>query len=242
MRNALRRRLESFGPLLAATAAALAFSTPASAAVCGTGSLTDYLALGAAGCQVGGLTFSGFSVDAFPGPTATQIAPSALLLAPLANGLQLSSRSAISAAAGELSGLRLLFGVSGSLLVGGTVALGSSYDVAGDGVVTAYLDAAAAGLAIASAADGLADTPASFTSTPFASYTSFLELGIDGGTAGAASLGPQLASLTFATKAANAVPTPGTAALSLIALLALASSRRAAPRPYRVSSLPRTAA
>lgn len=242
MRNKLRRFVGSIGSTLAVSAATLALCAPASAAVCGTGSLSDYLALGAGGCQVGGLTFSGFSVEDFPGPTALQIAPSALLLAPLANGLQLSTRSGFDAGAGELRGLRLLFGVSGSSLVGGTVALGGVYDVAGDGVISAYLDAAAAGLAIATVADGLVDTPASFTSTPFASYTSFLELGIDGGTAGSASLGAQLASLTFATAAANAVPTPGTASLSLLALLALAFSRRTPAPKYQLSSVRRTAA
>ena len=238
----LRRLARFFGAAIAASSATFALCTPASAAVCGAGSLADYLALGAGGCQVGGLTFSGFSVDTFPGPTAQQIAPGSISLSPLANGLALSSAGPLDAAAGELLGLRLLFAVSAPSLVGGSVALGDPYSVSGDGVITAYLDAAAAGLAIATLADGLADTPASFASAPFASYSSFLELGIDGGTAGSASLGPQLASVTFATTAVNAVPTPGTASLSLLALLALACSRRAAGRQPRVSSVPRTAA
>ena len=64
---------------------------PAQAAVCVGGSLNSYLALGASGCTVGALTFSDFVVDTFPGPTATQIAPGTLSIAPIAGGFALSS-------------------------------------------------------------------------------------------------------------------------------------------------------
>ncbi len=242
MRNPLRRLFGPIGSALLASTAAVALCNPAAAAVCGTGSLNDYVALGAGGCQIGSLTFSGFSIDAFPGPTAQQIATGSISLTPLANGLALSTQAGIGATAGQLFGLRLLFGVSAPSLIGGTVALGGAYAVTGDGVLSAYLDAAAAGLAIATIADGLVDTPASFTSASFASYSSFLELGIDGGTAGSARLGSQLASVTFATTAVAAVPTPGTAGLVLLGLLALGGSRRRAGRPIRLSAFRRTEA
>ena len=63
----------------------------------------------------------------------------------------------------------------------------------GDGVLTALFDAGASGnaiaIAIAIVIDGFADTPESFASSAVGSYAAFLELGIDAGTFGSASLG-----------------------------------------------------
>ena len=204
----------------------------ASAAPCSMAGLAAYQSMGATACSVGALNFSGFSVEAFPGTTAQQIAPGDILVTPIANGFALSSARSISASAGELLGLRLLFGVSAPSLTGATVALGMPNSVSGDGVITALLGAGsagnpiAAGNAIAIAIDGFSDTPVSFASSPFSSYAAFLELGIDGGTFGSASLGPTLASVTFAQAQVQAIPEPGTIALSMLAMAALLASRR----------------
>lgn len=120
--------------------AILAAAVPAGAAVCAAGSVGSYVALGATGCTVGGLTFSDFVVDAFPGPTAQQIAPGSLSLAPIASGFMLSTRAGIVADAGDLFGFRLLFNVFGPSLTGGTVAFGPHRSATGDGPLTALLN------------------------------------------------------------------------------------------------------
>jgi len=206
--------------------AIFAAAVPAGAAVCVAGSVGSYVVLGATGCTVGGLTFSDFVVDAFPGPTAQQIAPGSLSLAPIAGGFTLSSRAGIVADAGDLFGFRLLFNVFGPSLTGGTVAFGPDRSATGDGVLTALLDAGAAGNAIAVVIDGFQDTPASFASAATGNYAAFLELGIDGGTDGSAALGPELASLTFAAGNIAPVPEPETALLTLSGLIVLAARRR----------------
>lgn len=202
----------------------------AAAAPCLTASLSSYQSMGAVSCNVGSLNFFGFSVENFPGPTAQQIAPGEILVTPIANGFSLSNVLPISASAGELLGLRFLFGVSAPSLTGATVELGPNR-VSGDGVITAFLDAGSAGNAIAIAIEGFSDAPVSFTSPPFLSYAAFLELGIDGGTFGSATLGPILASLTFAQAQTPAIPEPGTIALSLLAMAALFTSRRRSIAP-----------
>jgi hypothetical protein len=197
----------------------------ASAAPCAPASLSAYAALGSGGCTVGSLTFSDFVVEAFPGPTATQIAPASILVAPVANGFSLSSANILTAAAETLLGLRFLFDVTGPSITGGTVALGSDRTVSGDGVITGLLDAGSAGNAIAIATADASDTPASFVSSPAAFFDVFFELGIDGGTTGSASLGASLATLTFDAAAAP-IPEPSVAALSLLGLIALLAQRR----------------
>ena len=208
--------------------AVLAAALPAGAAVCVAGSVGSYVALGATGCTVGGLTFSDFVVDAFPGPTAQQIAPGSLSLAPIAGGFTLASRAGIVAEAGDLFGFRLLFDVFGPSLTGGTVAFGPDRSATGDGVLTALLDAGSSGHAIALVIDGFEDTPASFLSTAVGHYAAFLELGIDGGTDGTAALGPELASLTFAAGTIAPVPEPQIALLTLSGLAVLIARRRRA--------------
>lgn len=217
----MRSRKIAFVPLVVGLLAGMG---PASAAPCSTASLSAYQAIGAGGCSVGSLTLSNFFIEAFPGVAATQIAPTSVLVTPLANGFQLSSGIVLSASANELLGLRFLFDANAVSLTGGTVELGGQNSVSGDGVITGILDAGSAGTAIALISDAFNDTPASFFTTPIPSYNVSFELGIDGGTAGSASLGPVLASITFV--AGQAVPEPDTAALALVGLLATFASRR----------------
>ena len=217
----MRSRKLAFIPLVLGLLACMGSAT---AAPCTTASLSAYQTFGAGGCSVGSLNLSNFFIDAFPGVTAMQIAPASVLVTPIANGFQLSSGTALSASANELLGLRFLFDASAMFLTGGTVALGAQNRVSGDGVITAILDAGPAGTAIALISDAFNDTPASFTSPPLPSYNVSFELGIDGGTFGAASLGPALASISFVT--GQAVPEPDTAALALVGLLATFAQRR----------------
>ena len=209
--------------------ALVASAAPVTAASCVAGSVSSYVALAGTGCTVNGLTFSDFAVGIFPGPTSQQIAPATLSIAPLVNGFSLTSASAISAVADQLFGFRLTFDVHGTSLTGGTVAFGSSRSATGDGVLTALLDAGASGNAIALVIDGFADTPQSFASSAVAGYVAFLELGIDGGTDGSASLGPELASLTFANGTIAPVPEPESALLIVTGLIAVYVRRRRAP-------------
>lgn len=220
-------KLRSLQPFLLGLGLVVAWGQ-VSAASCVAGSLSSYLSLGGAGCSTNTLTFSNFVIDTFPGPTAQQIDPAALSISPLSNGFSLLSSSAISASEGQLFGIRLMFDVAGSSLTGGTVAFGQDRSVSDDGVLTAFLDAGRAGNAIAIAIDGFEDTPASFTSAASDTYAAFLELGVDGGTVGAASLGPDLVTLTFAGgTGVTPVPEPATMVLTMAGLAALCVRRRA---------------
>jgi len=197
---------------LAALLILMSFTHRALASSCIASSLADYIALPAAGCSIGQLSFSQFAVDAFPGPGATQIAPSAVTLAPRAGGFSIESPGALLADAGDLLGLHFTFHVSAPALTGGTVSL-ADRSVTPDGALTAILDAGAAGNAIAFDVATDAAPSASFISASSSFFDVFVELGIDGGVTGAASAGPQLASIQFA-----AVPEPSIVLFSLIAL------------------------
>lgn len=209
--------------------ALVATAAPVTAASCVAGSVSSYVALAGTGCTVNGLSFSDFAVGIFPGQTSQQIAPATLSIAPLVNGFSLTSASAISAVADQLFGFRLTFDVHGTSLTGGTVAFGPSRSATGDGVLTAFLDAGPSGNAVALVIDGFADTPQSFASSAVAGYVAFLELGIDGGTGGSASLGPELAALTFANGTITPVPEPESALLIVTGLIAVYVRRRRAP-------------
>ena len=205
------------------------------AAPCSLGTLPDYVSLSSAGCTVNGLALSNFTIDAFPGATSP-IAAGDVQLAPAGDGLVLTGGSVLSANAGELLGLRFLFQLSGPGLAGATVALGDDPMATGDGAITVLIgvtDALGAPLgdAIAFALDGLVDTPASFISPPSSFFDVFVEIGIDGGTVGSASMGPGLATVSFAT--VQAVPEPATLLLLALALLALALFSMAPATPRR---------
>ena len=156
--GATRRVVDGFSPrelvmhsrklaFIALVIALLGCMRSATAAPCTTASLSAYQVIGTSGCTVGSLTLSNFFIDAFPGVTATQIAPASVLVTPLAGGFQLSSGTVLSASANELLGLRFLFDASAMSLAGATVALGGQNSVSGDGVITAILDAGPAGVA-----------------------------------------------------------------------------------------------
>jgi hypothetical protein len=191
------------------------------AAPCVNGSVSDYVSLGITGCSVGGLDFSSFTVESFPGPAPIQINPSSVQLIPLADGFVLNSGTALSASAGELLGLRFGFHVAAAGgLTGGTVALGDT-EVTPDGVITSLLDAGADGSAIAIDIGVDIEPLASFSAAPTSFFDVFFELGIDGGLGGSAIAGPDLGSINFTTATPGTAPEPGTILLLLASVLAV---------------------
>ena len=206
-------RFGLFFSLLVVAGAGDAFALP-----CATTSLADYVSLGSTGCTAGNLSLSGFAVEPFPGPTATQIDPNSVTLSPVSDGFSMTSGTPLSADAGELLGLRFIFHVSVAGLSGGTVALGDR-TVTEDGAITSILDAGLAGNAIAFDIGVDAEPAASFSSPPSSFFDVFVELGIDGGTGGLAMMGPDLGSVRFASEAV--VPEPGLISLLLMSLLSV---------------------
>lgn len=207
---------------VALLAAGCLAGAPAAAAPCKPGLLSDYTGL--ANCTIGGLTFSGFSVELFPGATL-QIDPTMVMLSPVDGGFGIGS-TPLSALAGDLLGLRFLFQVSsGQPLTGGTIALGDDRSVIPDGVITGLLSAGAAGDAIAFDIGIDAQPSASFVAAPASFFDVFVELGIDGGTGGQAAIGPTLATVRFA-PAVQQVPEPASLSVAALGLLALVAGRR----------------
>jgi hypothetical protein len=204
--------------ILVLGALAGAWITPASALPCLPGTLSDYVALGAGGCSIGGTAFADFAVEPFPGG-AIDLDPGTILLTPIAGGFALGTDEAVVAGAGDFFGLRFLFHVEDAGgLDGGTIRLGESR-VEPDGVNTALLDAGAFGNAIAfDIGDGLPELVASFDA--FSSFFDvFVEIGIDAGITGSAALGPDLGSVTFGVPIG--VPEPPALLLWVLGLIAL---------------------
>lgn len=185
------------------------------ASPCQPDTLAAYLATPGLACDVGGLTFSAFVVEDFPGTSTEQLLPATIGLIPAASGFGLEVERLL-ASAGDLFGLRFGFRVAGSALAAGEIALGPVATVSGDGVITALLDAGAAGNAIAIAADGIAPEPARFTTAPSSFFDVFVEIGVDAGPGGHAAIGPRLAEFAFAP-----IPEPPALGLMLLGLAGL---------------------
>jgi hypothetical protein len=226
---------------------------PATAAVCTVGALSDYVALGSAGCTIDGVTFSGFANVTPLNPDATPISPSSVSLTPLTGpggpGFAVSSGTALSASANTL--LELWFGFvasagSGSSLGGATLSLGSS-SVVPDGVNTIIADICPDG-SFSSPSSGCGTSPASLivfdtgdastlsesaTSGPSSFFDVFFDLTIDGGLGGSAMLGPKLGELRLASSGGGGgtVPEPATwLLLALVPAAATCARRSAAAR------------
>ena len=225
-------------------------SGPVGAAVCTTAALSDYIALGAAGCTIDGVTFSEFTGVAPLNPAATPISPSSINLMPLTGpggpGFELSSATALNASAGTL--LELWFGFvatagSGNSLTGSSLSLGSSA-VVPDGANTIIADICPDG-DFASPSTGCSTSPVSLIvfdagfaasasdSTPIGPssfFDVFVDLVIDGGPAGDSTLGPTLGEFRTAVSAST-VPEPSTWCLVAVVLAAAVTyARRSAQR------------
>ena len=213
-----------FGALLGARATG--------AATCLPGTLQDYIDLGGAGCTQGGVSFVDFALE--PGqsfatpldPNAVQVTPGGTATAP---SLVLTFSS--SAGAGQLLESFFRFSASAPALLGAGVAIGGA-SASGDGAVTAGLDVCAGGSFASDFPDlctGSAETLVAFLvaddsaladQRAFGGISSFfdvfLDVAVDGGLAGTASLGT--ATITL-------VPEPSTAALLALGLALLSRTR-----------------
>ena len=199
---------------------------------CASGSLGDYLALGATGCTVGGLAFTDFTLPTVLSPAATPIDPGAVSIVPVSSapgsGLQLAFTPAQAAGPGEFLALRIGFNVLGSGIAGAYAALLGPVAI-GDAAITLVDDlcpgapfsdptnlvcAAPIQSLIAIAIDSFADNPVSSAIGPLALAGVVAEIGIDGGLSGSALLAG--AELRFL-QAAAAVPLPSVPVLLAIA-------------------------
>jgi len=212
-------------------AGAMLISWEASAAPCLPGTLQDYIDLGATGCSLGSVVAADFSLA--PGQSfATPIDPSLVQVipggSPAAPSITLGF--GVSAQAGELFESFFHFDASAPELSGDAIQIDTA-TASGDGVVTATQDVCPDGAFAGSSPIGCPTSPRALIafltesdsgadSTPFSPpagfFDLFVDIAIDGGLAGAASLGAVTLTL---------VPEPSTALLLALGLLPLVVSR-----------------
>lgn len=204
-------------------AALLVFSSmTAFGAPCLPGTLQDYLGL-AAGCEAGDVLLNNFQVA--PGQAvAAPIDPSDIQVVPGGTQIVPSLMFVVNRAAlgGEVFGALIRFTASAGLLSGAAIWLDGA--AAGDGAVIAILDVCAGGSFAGSEPVGCSGTPAVAIAAITASdvfsdsltavnsfFDIFVDLSVDGGLAGSASL-------TSATVSITSVPEPAAGVLTAVAL------------------------
>lgn len=229
--------------VLAGIVLQLCVAAPAWAALCASDTLASYIALGAAGCTISGVTLSNFTQPALLS-TATPIAPTDVTLTPIANpgefGLAFSTGSGINAGSGDLYELWFGFKASGgSGFTSNTITLATP-SVTGDGVITIVEQKCLEGtydassgfcasgpevlqIVFADSLDSELQQTANFAVASF--FDVFIDLVVDGGLEGTAELGTQLGEFRSNADAAS-VPEPATLALLGLALLAMVTFHR----------------
>jgi hypothetical protein len=206
----------------------------ASAGPCVPGTLQDYIDLGDPGCSLGALVAARFQLEAGQS-FATPIDPHTVQMTP--GGSPSAPRLVLSfdvaAAAGDLFESFFHFDASAPALTGGVIQIDTA-SASGDGVVTATQDICPDGLFLPGVPNGCPNPAASLVAfvtesnsggdaagiSPAASlFDVFVDVTVDGGLAGSASLGA--VSITLA-------PEPSAAQLlaSALAPLALMRARR----------------
>ena len=212
----------------------LLFCTSAFATPCLPGSLQDYINLGGTGCDVNNVQFFNFEIA--PGQSfATPIAPDSVQVTP--GGGQFTPTLSLglnsSATAGQLFELFFRFNTAAGTLIGSSISLGSPV-VTGDGAVLGILDVCAGG-SFPNAPLGCSGTAASTATFAIASdsllsssvnlpvssfFDVFVDLSIDGGLSGTATLDSAAVSAT--------TPEPSTLLLMAAALggLGIVKARR----------------
>lgn len=211
----------------------LALSAAAFAGPCLQGSLQSYVDLEPAGCELGAVSFSNFSI--VPGlsfasvldPTLVQVTPGGSSDSP---NLLFSLNS--SALTGELFQSIFRFNAVGGLLGFPVITLNSPA-ATGDGVVTGILDVCSGGSFQGDPPVGCTDpasavafytangsTPREFVNGTFSSFFDvFVDLTVDGGLQGTAFL-------PSATVGLSAVPEPSAMILTAMGLAAVGVLRR----------------
>ena len=210
------------------------------AGTCVPGSLQDYFGLDpVAGCTAGAITFRNFA-PASGQFGATLIDPATITVSPGGTFLQPNLLFGVNMTAGSNQFLESFFRfeVLAPVVGNPSIALSPASNASGDGAVSAIADICVGGFFIPTEPTGCPTTTGSllalkiaFDSVPFDSarflsgsfFDVFVDLAIDGGPSGQATLG----SATFGV---TAVPEPATLALAAAALTALALRRRRANR------------
>lgn len=219
--------------------ALLGLAPLAAATPCVSGSLQDYINL-AAGCDIGGVTFSGFAVA--PGQAAaTPIDPNLIVVTPgSASDPGFAFAIGVVAGAGELFEAFFhyqMLAAPGAEITGASLALGAS-SATGDGVVTAVQDLCLGGTFDPTQPVGCTGTALSLIaleaegislgdSALFAGVSVidvFMDFVVDGGLFGSATLGS--GTTQSGTTGGNPVAEPSTLALTLLALALAARTRR----------------
>ncbi len=223
------------------TVLGMSLSAAAQAAPCVSGSVADYLALGATGCSVGAVQFRDFTLPAILGP-ATPVDAAVVTLAPLftPTGVGLSLLSTLAAGAGSFLELRLGFNasVATGAITRARIDLGGA-SATGDGVTTLIED-----LCVGSAFDdpgnlaciGSTSTLVTVATEGFTQDSDALDLapevktlgvvadlGVDGGLGGASTF-------TAGTLLFSTVPLPSTLALLGLGALGLGTLTRKRPQ------------
>lgn len=215
-----------------------ALGAAASAATCGDGFLSSYIALGSAGCTIGNNTLFDFQALSGTGGS-TEIAPAAIAIAPVGGTFNPGITVTVSetAAAGDSFEAMFTYRVSGLSYAGSSITLSGSTE-SPDGGVTDIQNFCAAGIfgpdgvnyctgftGSLLTLDGVQNQDsASFNAPGFVSLTD--DLVISGGVAGSAAGGTVTDRLT-------AVPEPGSwmiIALGLLCAFVFQSRVRAATR------------
>lgn len=217
----------------------------ANSAPCLPGSLQSYIDLGMAGCSEGTLQFSNFATA--PGLTgATVVDPTQVQVNPGGSALQFTLGD--SAGAGELLDLLFRFNVAAPAPLLGTFSLAGA-SAMGDGAVTGIEDVCfgasfpgsqpsgcptQSDSLVVFATDGFSDLVASRSFPASSFFDVFVNLTLDGGLSGSASLGS--ASVRFAP-----IPEPSTYVLVLSACGLIVLARRRQTLVLRGSLLRRKA-
>jgi hypothetical protein len=219
----------------------LAVPTLSFAVPCSAGSLASYVALGATGCEIGTATIFDFSAGpSFGGGSA--IDPSLITVAPTdaAIGPRLDFLLTGSVGPGEVLGVAIGYTLSGLTLSEAELSM-SGADAADDGVVTVVQDICAGGTFAFDPSDcSSPPTNTLITGQDFIGYFGddteplpllsffdvFVDITLDGGLFGSASLSAQgKVSNQYTAKAATA-PEPSAILLLSTGLLALWASQR----------------
>ena len=208
-------------------------STSTFAGPCIPGTLQNYIALSSGGCTSGNALFKDFQIA--PGQSfATPIAPAQILVSPggLPDMPSLRFTLGKSAAAGQLFESFFHFDVSGPSLFNATVML-ENPSATGDGAVISSLDICPNASFSGGAPLGCPNTPATLIALKTATFSSlsdskdfiatsffdvFVDLTIDGGLSGSATM-------DSATVRVTVIPEPASALLIIIGCGVLALAR-----------------